>query len=70
MARKTMAEIRAEIIAEVAPRLAAIEAQETHNENTMYKVYAALSAVGIDIATATEAVDEMQNRGILFRERL
>lgn len=65
MARKS----KQELIDELLARLQEREPEEMHNENTLYKVYAALSAVGIDIALATEAVDEMQNRGILFRER-
>lgn len=39
-----------------------------HDENTLRKVYDSLTAVGVIGQTATDAVNEMQNRGIFFRE--
>lgn len=40
-----------------------------HDEGTLNKVYEALATVGIVDQMATDAVTEMQNAGILFRER-
>lgn len=40
-----------------------------HSEDTLFKVYAGLAAVGIQGQQATDAVFQMQNQGILFRER-
>ena len=39
-----------------------------HDADTMDKVYSALKLVGLDEAMVIEAVNEMQNNGILFRE--
>lgn len=41
----------------------------THNEDTMTKVYLALRDVGLSEEKAIEAVSNMQNEGVLFRER-
>ena len=40
-----------------------------HSEDTLFKVYAGLAAAGIQGQQATDAVAQMQNEGILFRER-
>jgi len=45
------------------------EERLTHNEFTLFKVYSALAKVGISSQTARDAINEMQNAGILFRER-
>lgn len=42
---------------------------ETHTEETLFKVYAALKAVGWKHHQAEDAITSMQNMGILFRER-
>jgi hypothetical protein len=42
---------------------------EIHDEKTLRKVYMGLAAAGVIGQTATDAVNEMQNQGILFRER-
>lgn len=42
----------------------------THSEDTLFKVYEALEEQGLDAAQSTIAVSTMQNRGILFRERV
>lgn len=39
------------------------------NEETLRKVYAALHAAGVQEGAAMEAVNNMQNQAILFRER-
>jgi hypothetical protein len=41
-----------------------------YDEDTLVKVYAALAFAGIYGEKAREAVNNMQNVGILFRERL
>lgn len=41
---------------------------EYHNENTIRKVYNALKRSGLLHKEATNAMHEMQNQGILFRE--
>ena len=41
----------------------------SHSEDTLFKVYMALSKVGITGMLATNAVTEMQNSGIVFKER-
>ena len=40
-----------------------------HDEHTLRKVYDALAACGIHGPLATQAVNNMQGLGILFRER-
>lgn len=40
-----------------------------NDEDTLTKVYAGLLAAGLSEQAATDAVNAMQNRGILFRER-
>lgn len=42
---------------------------ETHSEETLRKVYRALERAGVYGIDARDAVTEMQNEGILFRER-
>lgn len=42
---------------------------EHFTENTLFKVYDALRKVGMDETQARDAISEMQNAGILFRER-
>jgi hypothetical protein len=42
---------------------------ETSTENTMYKVRDALHKAGLYGPQIDRAIDEMQNHGILFRER-
>jgi hypothetical protein len=45
--------------------------EETYvDENTLVKVYDALQQAGLNIAQASDAVNEMQQAGILFRERM
>lgn len=39
-----------------------------HDDETMHKVYRALSSVGLDDKNIINAVTRMQNDGILFRE--
>lgn len=43
---------------------------EVHDDNTMRKVYNALSDLGWDEEEVFDAVNSMQNAGILFRERM
>lgn len=45
-----------------------VEGEVTHDENTLTKVYGALDGF-LDSDRIVEAVNEMQNAGILFRER-
>jgi hypothetical protein len=40
-----------------------------YDEDTMFKVHVALNAAGISGQQADDAVNAMQNAGILFRER-
>jgi len=40
-----------------------------YDEQTLTKVYRALERAGIDPEARQDAVSEMQNEGILFRER-
>lgn len=42
---------------------------EVYDKKTVRKVYMGLAAAGVTGQTATDAVFEMQNQGILFRER-
>ena len=46
-----------------------VKPKETFTENTLFKVYDALRASGLDEQKARDAITEMQNNGILFRER-
>lgn len=39
------------------------------DENTLFKVYDSLRAAGLDEQAARDAISDMQNKGILFRER-
>lgn len=41
-----------------------------YDENTVLKVYLALREMGIDENKVSEIITEIQNNGILFRERL
>ena len=43
--------------------------EEYHDDQTLVKVYRALVASGASDTQAVEAISEMQNEGILFRER-
>lgn len=43
-------------------------ASETHNDNTMLKVYNSLRRAGLSDQQVNDAVNQMQNDGILFRE--
>jgi hypothetical protein len=45
-------------------------AGETYDEQTLVKVYDALKRAGLSEGQSINAVDEMQNLGLLFRERL
>ena len=45
------------------------EDKQNHFGNTMDKVYESLKEAGLDDYGALNAVNYMQNRGILFRER-
>lgn len=42
----------------------------TFDEDTLEKVYAGLNAAGVFGQQSVDAVNQIQNRGILFRERL
>lgn len=42
---------------------------ETHGEGTLHTVYGALIRAGVTRLQAADAISEMQNAGILFRER-
>lgn len=42
---------------------------EEYNGKTIAKVYLALTDVGLDESDATDAINNMQNMGVLFRER-
>lgn len=42
---------------------------EFFNENTLHKVRSGLSAAGLTEQQITDAINGMQNQGILFRER-
>lgn len=48
---------------------AAATPKETHTEFTMYTVHGALVRSGLSSQQATDAITELQNSGILFRER-
>lgn len=41
-----------------------------YDEDTLNKVYRGLNAAGIFSQQAVDAVNQIQNQGILFRERL
>jgi hypothetical protein len=41
----------------------------THNDETIQKVRHSLSNVGLDDEQITYAINDMQNKGFLFRER-
>lgn len=49
--------------------MAEVKEELHHDENTLKKVYEGLLAAGIFGQKAVDAVSEMQNQGILFRER-
>jgi len=40
-----------------------------HDENTIIKVFSALCRAGLSDQQVSDAITEMQNEGILFRER-
>lgn len=42
---------------------------DRHDEDTLRKVYDALTAEGYETTEVTDMVNAMQNAGILFRER-
>lgn len=44
--------------------------QTQHDEFTLYKVYLALEELGIEDRVQRDIVTEIQNKGILFRERI
>jgi len=44
------------------------EQKLTHTDDTMQKVYQSLRAIGLTDTQIIDAVTEMQNRGIYFRE--
>lgn len=52
---------------EPTPREKIIE-KLRHNDQTMFKVYNSLTTVGLSHEQALSAINEMQNRGIYFRE--
>lgn len=52
----------------VKPGLPFVATDETHTDETMFKVDAALRRAGLLPDHAAYAIDEMQNAGILFRE--
>lgn len=43
--------------------------RETYDEGTLTKVYWALGRSGLSDVQITDSINEMQNAGILFRER-
>jgi hypothetical protein len=43
---------------------------EFHNDDTLFKVYNALTSRGLTKKWAREAITALQNEGILFRERV
>lgn len=46
-----------------------IQQGDYYTEDTLFKVFKALRKIGLDEEQATAAISEMQNAGILFRER-
>jgi hypothetical protein len=46
-----------------------VEDEEYYDEYTLFKVVAVMKRVGIGDAKAEELINELQNAGILFRER-
>lgn len=46
-----------------------VEHEESHDEDTLHKVHQALMRAGLTEAQGLNAINEMQNGGILFRER-
>lgn len=47
-----------------------IRDESYYTEETLYKVYRALRASGMSEDQSERAINEMQNAGILFRERI
>lgn len=47
----------------------AVPATEGHDDGTLNKVYAALADCELSYNKIIEAINSMQNAGILFRER-
>jgi hypothetical protein len=45
------------------------KAREWFDENTLFKVYDSLRAAGLEEQQARDAITDMHNKGILFRER-
>jgi hypothetical protein len=43
---------------------------ETHTEDTLFKVAVALREAGLSEQEIDDAINSMQNSGILFRERV
>lgn len=43
---------------------------ETHDDDTLFKVAVALREVGLTEQQIDDAINSMQNYGILFRERM
>lgn len=54
-------------VARMAP-LEELPGTETHTEDTMHKVYKSLLDSGLNGDVASNAIRQMQNEGILFRE--
>lgn len=46
-----------------------LDEEETYNEETMAKVRVSLREVGVPEVIIVQAINSMQNSGILFRER-
>jgi len=46
-----------------------IQQGDYYTEETMFKVFKALRKVGLNEEDATDAINELQNVGILFREK-
>lgn len=42
----------------------------SHNEQTLFKVYAGLAAAGVRGQLAIDAVEQMGKQGVLFREEV
>lgn len=44
--------------------------ESRYNENTLFKVQKAFAVCGISLQQTVEVISQMQNEGILFRERM
>lgn len=58
-----------EIVTKVTEDLHLDEPMIVHNESTLYVVNDALKRAGLDEQQTRDAINSMQNAGILFRER-